>query len=104
MNVINNGNSFLLLKGCFTFAAEIKNEMNIMNMITDKKIVLFLIRNCLMPCLFFGQAERRYFLILWYMHCASRLLPRLLTGSTFSAWIIRLQPVLSRYPVILFRS
>ena len=37
MNVINNGNSFLLLKGCFTFAAEIKNEMNIMNMITDKK-------------------------------------------------------------------
>lgn len=44
MNVINNGNSFLLLKGCFTFAAEIKNEMNIMNMITDKKIVLFLIR------------------------------------------------------------
>ena len=37
MNVINNGNSFLLLKGCFTFAAEIKNEMNIMNMNNRQK-------------------------------------------------------------------
>ena len=93
MNVINNGNSFLLLKGCFTFAAEIKNEMNIMNMITDKK-----------DCIVSNKKLSDALFILWYMHCASRLLPRLLTGSTFSAWIIRLQPVLSRYPVILFRS
>ena len=37
MNIINNGNSFLLLKSCLTFAAGIKNKIDIMNTITGKK-------------------------------------------------------------------
>lgn len=102
MNIINNGNSFLLLKSCLTFAAGIKNKIDIMNTITGKKKPLFPTRNCLMPCLFFGRAGRHCFLILWYMHCASRLPPQLSTDSTFSEWTIRLRPVLYRYPVILF--
>lgn len=37
MNIINNGNSFLLLKSCLTFAAGIKNKIDIMNTIIGKK-------------------------------------------------------------------
>ena len=91
MNIINNGNSFLLLKSCLTFAAGIKNKIDIMNTITGKKEAVVSNKK-LSDALF----------ILWYMHCASRLPPQLSTDSTFSEWTIRLRPVLYRYPVILF--
>ena len=37
MNIINNGNSFLLLKYRLTFAAGIKNKIDVMNAIIGKK-------------------------------------------------------------------
>ena len=37
MNIINNGNSFLLLKYRLTFAAGIKNKIDVMNAIICKK-------------------------------------------------------------------
>lgn len=38
MNIINNGNSFLLLKYRLTFAAGIKNKIDVMNAIIGKKV------------------------------------------------------------------
>ena len=90
MNIINNGNSFLLLKYRLTFAAGVKKNSQ------------FPIRIYLMPYSFFGRVELLCSLILWCMHCVNHLQRLRLTDSIFSVWTIRLQPVLYRYPAILF--
>lgn len=102
MNIINNGNSFLLLKYRLTFAAGIKNKIDVMNAIIGKKNSQFPIRIYLMPYSFFGRVELLCSLILWYMRCVSHLQRLRLTDSIFSVWTIRLQPALYRYPAILF--
>ena len=93
MNIINNGNSFLLLKYRLTFAAGIKNKIDVMNAIIGKKKLTVSNKN-LSDALF----------ILWCMHCVNHLQRLRLTDSIFSVWTIRLQPALYRYPAILFPS
>ena len=104
MNIINNGNSFLLLKYRLTFAAGIKNKIDVMNAIIGKKELTVSNKNYLMPYSFFGRVELLCSLILWCMHCVNHLQRLRLTDSIFSVWTIRLQPALYRYPAILFPS
>ena len=40
MNIINNGNSFLLLKYRLTFAAGIKNKIDVMNAVSYTHLTL----------------------------------------------------------------
>lgn len=103
MNIINNGNSFLLLKYRLTFAAGIKNKIDVMNAIIGKKELTVSNKN-LSDALFILWAELLCSLILWCMHCVNHLQRLRLTDSIFSVWTIRLQPALYRYPAILFPS
>ena len=103
MNIINNGNSFLLLKYRLTFAAGIKNKIDVMNAIIGKKELTVSNKN-LSDALFIGRVELLCSLILWCMHCVNHLQRLRLTDSIFSVWTIRLQPALYRYPAILFPS
>ena len=103
MNIINNGNSFLLLKYRLTFAAGIKNKIDVMNAIIGKKELTVSNKN-LSDASFFGRVELLCSLILWCMHCVNHLQRLRLTDSIFSVWTIRLQPALYRYPAILFPS
>lgn len=102
MNIINNGNSFLLLKYRLTFAAGIKNKIDVMNAIIGKKELTVSNKN-LSDALFIlwagGAALLSYS---WCMHCVNHLQRLRLTDSIFSVWTIRLQPALYRYPAILF--
>lgn len=102
MNIINNGNSFLLLKSCLTFAAGIKNKIDIMNTITGKKEAVVSNKK-LSDALFIlwagGAALLSYSLV---YALRKPFTAATFDGLDFSEWTIRLRPVLYRYPVILF--
>ena len=102
MNIINNGNSFLLLKSCLTFAAGIKNKIDVMNAIIGKKELTVSNKNLSDALFILWAGGAACSLILWYMHCVNHLQRLRLTDSIFSVWTIRLQPALYRYPAILF--
>ena len=104
MNIINNGNSFLLLKYRLTFAAGIKNKIDVMNAIIGKKELTVSNKNLSDALFILWGVELLCSLILWYMHCVNHLQRLRLTDSIFSVWTIRLQPALYRYPAILFPS
>lgn len=104
MNIINNGNSFLLFKYRLTFAAGIKNKIDVMNAIIGKKELTVSNKN-LSDALFIlwagGAALLSYSLV---YALRKPFTAATFDGLDFSVWTIRLQPALYRYPAILFPS